>query len=173
MAVTQEEYEGIRDRVIAKYKILYKDALAMDACSVPKEIRIRLFEDPTYIAKTKEIKATLFAGQLEILDKVLGGTYAEEGKDNSATILKALEMKNKLLLEDLNVIKDDSNAVNIVYMAMDKETFEALDTTEKHEGSNTELGVDFSASEDDNSSFEERMKAEIQKKLENMDEKEE
>ena len=167
----QNEYEELRDKVISKYKILYKDSLAMDACEVPKEIRIRLFEDEVYLAKTKAIKATLFEGQLNILNGILAGVYAEEGKDNSATLLKALEMKQKLLLEDLNVVKDDSNAVNVTFMSMSKEDFESLDVVEINEGSNnsTELGADFGVADDDNNSFEARMKANIQKKMENLE----
>lgn len=167
----QKEYEELRDKVISKYKILYKDSLAMDACEVPKEIRIRLFEDEVYLAKTKAIKATLFEGQLNILNGILAGVYAEEGKDNSATLLKALEMKQKLLLEDLNVVKDDSNAVNVTFMSMSKEDFESLDVVEINEGSNnsTELGADFGVADDDNNSFEARMKAEVQKKMENLE----
>lgn len=169
----QKEYESLRDKVISKYKILYKDSLAMDACEVPKEIRIRLFEDEIYLAKTKAIKATLFEGQLNILNGILAGVYAEEGKDNSATLLKALEMKQKLLLEDLNVVKDDSNAVNVTFMSMNKEDFESLDVVEINEGSNnsTELGADFGVADDDNNSFEARMKAEVQKKMENLEKK--
>jgi hypothetical protein len=167
----QKEYEELRDKVISKYKILYKDSLAMDACEVPKEIRIRLFEDEVYLAKTKAIKATLFEGQLNILNGILAGVYAEEGKDNSATLLKALEMKQKLLLEDLNVVKDDSNAVNVTFMSMNKEDFESLDVVEINKGSNnsTELGADFGVADDDNNSFEARMKAEVQKKMENLE----
>lgn len=169
----QKEYERLRDKVISKYKILYKDSLAMDACEVPKETRIRLFEDEIYLAKTKAIKATLFEGQLNILNGILAGVYAEEGKDNSATLLKALEMKQKLLLEDLNVVKDDSNAVNVTFMSMSKEDFESLDVVEINEGSNnsTELGADFGVADDDNNSFEARMKAEVQKKMENLEKK--
>lgn len=167
----QKEYESLRDKVISKYKILYKDSLAMDACEVPKEIRIRLFEDEVYLAKTKAIKATLFEGQLNTLNEILAGVYAEEGKDNSAVLLKALEMKQKLLLEDLNVVKDDSNAVNVTFMSMNKEDFENLDVVEINEGSNnsTELGADFGVADDDNNSFEARMKAEVQKKMENLE----
>ena len=163
----QKEYEELRDKVISKYKILYKDSLAMDACKVPKEIRVRLFTDEEYILQTKAIKALLFANQLEYIDSVLAGSYAEEGKDNSATILKAIEMRQKILLEDLNVIKDDSNAVNVTFMSMGKADFEALDVVEVNQGSNnsTELNADFNASGDDNNSFEERMKAEVNKKL--------
>lgn len=163
----QKEYEELRSKVINKYKILYKDSLAMDACKVPKDIRLRLFTDEEYILQTKAIKALLFANQLEYIDAVLAGSYAEEGKDNSATILKAIEMRQKILLEDLNVIKDDSNAVNVTFMEMKKEDFEAMEVVEINQGSNnnTELGADFTATGDDNNSFEARMKAEVNKKL--------
>ena len=150
MALTQEQYEELRDKVIAKFKIIYKDALAMDMCEVPKDIRIRMLEDEYYITKTKSIKANLFAQQLETLDAVLSGSYANSEKptDQSATVLKALEMKQKLLLEDHNVTKDDSNALNVAFTAMSREDFEALGTVEVHQGGNsTELGNDFGINE--------------------------
>ena len=92
---------------------------------------------------------------------------------NRPMSLKALEMKQKLLLEDLNVVKDDSNAVNVTFMSMNKEDFESLDVVEINEGSNnsTELGADFGVADDDNNSFEARMKAEVQKKMENLEKK--
>ena len=167
MAVRQEEYESIRDKVIAKFKILYKDALAMDLCEVPKDIRIRLLEDPVYQAKTKAARANLFAQQLETLDAVLAGAYCNTDKpvDTSGTILKALEMKNKLLLEDLNVTKDESNALNVTFVAMDKAGFEAMETVEVNAGSNSEeLGADF-ISGGGSDSFEARMKADLSERL--------
>lgn len=167
MALTQQEYEELRQKVINKYKILYKDALAMDLCEVPKDIRIRLLDDEVYITKTKAIRANLFAEQLETLDAVLAGSYAnaEKPTDQSSTVLKALEMKQKLLLEDLNITKDDSNALNVVFTAMSKEDFEALSTVEVHEGGNSrELGNDFGVN-DDTDSFEARLKADAQQRL--------
>lgn len=167
MALAQQEYEELRQKVINKYKILYKDALAMDLCEVPKDIRIRLLDDEEYISKTKAIRANLFAEQLETLDAVLAGSYAntEKPTDQSSTILKALEMKQKLLLEDLNITKDDSNALNVVFTAMTKEDFEALSTVEVHEGGNSrELGNDFGVN-DDTDSFEARLKADAQQRL--------
>lgn len=167
-----ETYEELRDRVIQKYNILYKDALAMDLCEVPKDIRIRMLDDPIYIAKTKAIKANLFVQQLEILDKVLAGSYAtEQTKDQSQTILKALEMKNKLLLEDLNVTKDESNALNVTFVAMTREDFEALETVEvNHGGNSKELGADFGVS-DDTDSFEARLKADAKQRLKELENK--
>lgn len=167
MALTQQEYEELRQKVINKYMILYKDALAMDLCEVPKDIRIRLLDDEVYITKTKAIRANLFAEQLETLDAVLAGSYAntEKPTDQSSTVLKALEMKQKLLLEDLNITKDDSNALNVVFTAMTKEDFEALSTVEVHEGGNSrELGNDFGVN-DDTDSFEARLKADAQQRL--------
>ena len=173
MALTQEEYEELRDRVISKFKILYKDALAMDMCEVPKDIRIRLLDDPLYLSKTKALRAGLFAQQLETLDAVLAGSYANSEKptDQSGTVLKALEMKQKLLLEDLNITKDDSNALNVAFTAMSREDFEALETVEINEGGNsTELGVDFGTS-DDTDSFEARLKKDVKERMKQAEEK--
>ena len=166
----QKEYEELRDKVISKYKILYKDALAMDLCEVPKEVRIRMLDDIYYINKTKAIKAGLFAEQLETLDQVIGGSYSsEDTKDRSQVVLKALEMKEKLLLEDLNVTKDESNALNVTFVAMNREDFEASETVEIFEGGNSvELGADF-GSGGDTDSFEARMKARTQEKLKELE----
>ena len=169
--MAEKTYEELRADVIAKYKIVYKDSVAMDACKVPKDIRIRMLDDPEYIAETKAIKASLFIDQLDILDGVLGGSYSDPEKvgDRSATVLKALEMKQKLLLEDLNVTKDESNALNVSFIAMSKEDFEALETVEINEGGNSnELGADFGGKEEDNS-FEARMKAKTQEKMKELE----
>lgn len=174
MALTQTEYEELREKVISKYKILYKDSMAMDMCEVPKEVRIRMFEDPYYISKTKAIKAGLFAQQLDTLDTVLAGGYANSEKptDQSATVLKALELKQKLLLEDLNITKDDSNALNVTFMSLTLEEFNAIETVTVNEGSNAsdDLGVDFTAGGDGNNSFEDRLKADVEKRLNELEE---
>lgn len=172
MALSQKEYEELRDKVISKFRILYKDALAMDMCEVPKDIRIRLLDDEVYLTKTKAIRASLFAQQLETLDAVLAGSYANSEKptDQSTTVLKALEMKQKLLLEDLNITKDDSNALNVVFTAMTRADFEALQTVEISDGGNTnELGVDFGASEETDS-FEARLKKDVKERMKKAEE---
>lgn len=171
MALTQEQYEELRDKVISKFRILYKDALAMDMCEVTKDVRIRMLDDPYYQTKTKAIRASLFAQQLETLDAVLAGSYANTEKvtDQSGTVLKALEMKQKLLLEDLNITKDDSNALNVTFVAMSREDFEALSTVEVNIGGNsTELSADFGVS-DDTDSFEARLKADAKQRLSELD----
>jgi len=173
MTLTQKEYEDLRAKVIQKFKVLYKDALAMDSCEVPQEIRLRLLEDPYYQSKTKALRADLFAQQLNTLDNVLAGTYqGEKPTDQSGVILKALEMKQKLLLEDLNITKDESNALNVTFVAMSREDFEAMETVEINEGGNSDdLGADFGGSQDTDS-FEARMKAKTQEKLKELEEKE-
>ena len=170
MAIGNDEYETLRSKVIDKFKVLYKDALAMDLCEVPKDVRIRLLDDPVYNAKTKAIRAQMFATQLETLDKVIAGAYTTDNtKDQSGSVLKALEMRNKLLFEDLNVTKDDSNALNVTFTAMTKEDFEALSTVEVHKGGNSnELGADFGVSEE-NDSFEARLKAQTKEKLKQLE----
>lgn len=161
------EYEQVRKECIKNFGKLFKDSVVFDICKVDKRTRIRLQQDPVYIAETKALKARLFLDQLDILDGVLAGQYAsaEKPTDQSGNVLKALEMKNKLLLEDLNVNKDDSNALNVTFTAMSREDFEALDTVEVSGGSNNaELGADFGSS-DEGDSFEARMKADIAEKM--------
>lgn len=168
------DYEELRKKCIESFKILYKDSLVFDYNEVPKDVRIRLLDDPIYLAKTKALKAGLFIEQLDILNNVLAGSYqGEKQTDQSGVILKALELKNKLLLEDLNVTKDESTALNVTYVAMSREDFEALETVEVSEGGNSvELGADFGVSED-NDSFEARLKAKTKQKLEQAEQKKE
>lgn len=175
MALSEKEYADLRDKVINKYRILYKDSLAMDMCEVPKDIRIRMLDDPIYISKTKALKAGMFAQQLETIDSVLAGAYqGEKQTDQSSVVLKALEMRQKILFDDLNANKDDSSALNVTFVGMAKEDFEACETVEIFEGSNnsTELGADFGESDDD-SSFEARMKAKTKEKLKELEGKKE
>lgn len=171
----EKSYEELRSDVIDKFRIVFKDALAMDACKVPKEVRIRMLEDPVYLAETKAHRANLFISQLEELDNVIAGNYdnSEKGSDRSATVLRCLELKQKLLLEDLNVTKDESNALNVTYIAMSREDFEALDTVEVNEGGNSrEIGADFGVN-DDTDSFEAKLKADAKQRLKELEEKKE
>ena len=171
--MAEKTYEELRSDVIDKFKIVYKDAVAMDACKVPKDLRLRMIDDPVYISETKAIKAHLFIDQLEELSNIIAGTYdnSEKGSDRSATVLRCLELKQKLLLEDLNVTKDESNALNVAYIAMTKEDFEALDSVEINKGGNSrELSADFGVN-DDTDSFEARLKADAKQRLKELDDK--
>lgn len=173
--MAEQTYEELRADVINKFKIVYKDAVAMDACKVPKDIRLRMIDDPVYISETKAIKAHLFIDQLEELSNIIAGTYdnSEKGSDRSATVLRCLELKQKLLLEDLNVTKDESNALNVAYIAMTKEDFEALDSVEvNHGGNSRELSADFGVN-DDTDSFEARLKADAKQRLKELEDKKE
>lgn len=173
--MAEQTYEELRSDVIDKFKIVYKDAVAMDACKVPKDLRLRMIDDPVYISETKAIKAHLFIDQLEELSNIIAGTYdnSEKGSDRSATVLRCLELKQKLLLEDLNVNKDESNALNVSFIAMTKEDFEALDSVEvNHGGNSRELSADFGVN-DDTDSFEARLKADAKQRLKELDDKKE
>ena len=173
--MAEKTYEELRSDVIDKFKIVYKDSVAMDACKVPKDLRLRMIDDPVYISETKAIKAYLFIDQLEELSNIIAGTYdnSEKGSDRSATVLRCLELKQKLLLEDLNVNKDESNALNVSFIAMTKEDFEALDSVEVNKGGNSrEIGADFGVN-DDTDSFEARLKADAKQRLKELDDKKE
>lgn len=173
--MADKTYEKLREEVVKKFGIVFKDSVAMDACKVPKDVRLRMLEDPEYIADTKALKANLFITQLDELDNVIAGSYdnSEKGSDRSATVLRCLELKQKLLLEDLNINKDESNALNVAFIAMTKEDFEALETVEVHKGGNSrELSADFGVN-DDTDSFEARMKADAKQRLDTLEKEKE
>lgn len=168
------EYEKLRSQCIDKFKLIPKDQIVFDACEVPKEVRIRLLDDQVYLAKTKAIRANMFIDNIKLLDKAISGAFTgEKDTDQTGNVLKATEMKNKILFDELNVNKDESNALNVTFVAMSREDFERCETVEVFEGSNnsTELGADFGATED-NDSFEARMKAQTQEKLKKLEDKE-
>lgn len=171
MADKEKTYEELRAEVLKIYKTLYKESVAMDYCRVSKEVRIRMLEDPVFIMETKAIKAGLFVEQLDLLTNVISGTYdnSEKGTDRSPTILKAMELKQKLLLEDLEANRDESKALNVAYIAMSKEDFEALETAEVNQGGNSrEIGADFGVN-DDTDSFEARLKADAKERLKKLE----
>lgn len=165
--MTEKEYEDLRSDVISKFKILYKDALAMDMCKVDKATRLRMLDDEVYQAETKAIKAGFFAENIKKINSVIAGQYFEEGKDNSMAILKALDMRYKILLEDVGMTKDESTALNIAVSYLSKEDFERLSTVEVNAGSNNgnDLGASFGVTEDTDS-FEARLKKEMKEKME-------
>lgn len=163
-------YEELRDECIKKYRSLYKDTLVFDYCEVPKEMRMKILEDPIYVSKTKALRAALFEEQLNTINEVLALNYAptERQSDMSSVILKALEMKQKLLLSGAEEENDDTSALNVAYVPLSKESYLSADTVEVQQGNTgSELGADF-ALNDDTDSFESRMKADIQEKLSKM-----
>lgn len=164
--MTEAEYALLRSKCIDTFGKVYKDSLVFDACKVDKVTRVRLQQDPVYVSETKARKARLFVEQLDILDAVVAGNYAGEKQgDQSSVVLKAMEMKTKLLLDDLNVNKDESNALNVTFVAMDAETFRKEAAVEVVEGSSdAKLGADFGEAGGEES-FEERMKAQVKERM--------
>ena len=170
--MTDVEYEKLREKAIHNFKLVPKDTIVFDLCEIPKDIRVKLLEDPYYVSKTKSSRAQSFIEQIETLDNVIAGVYnnSEKPSDTSGTVLKALEMKQRLLFEDLNVTKDETNALNVTFIAMSKEDFDAKETVEIHKGSATvDLGADFGVNEDTDS-FEARLKADVNQKLKEKEE---
>lgn len=164
--MTEDDYVDLRSKCIRTYGKLYKDSLVFDAHKVDKPTRVRLQADSIYVAETKALKSRLFQDQLDILDNVISGMYAgEKQTDQSGVVLKAMEMKTKLLLDDLDVNADDSSALNVTFVAMDSASFSSCPTVEVVDGSSdAKLGADFGANDSDES-FESRMKADIQKRM--------
>ena len=122
-------YEQIKFEALEAYKGIYKDSLAFDLAKVSKADRMKLLEDEDYLAETKSIKASLYAKQIKIINNVINLEYSDTDKGNNASeVLKALEMRDKLLFKDLNIEADESNALNVVMIEMDREAFEKMET---------------------------------------------
>ena len=172
--MAKETYEEIREKAINAFKKVYKDKIAFDYVKVDEKMRLRLLQDPVDISETKAIKASLFIDQVDSLDDVIASANAsDDGKDHSTTVLKAIEMKQKILLDDLNINQDESASMNITFIAMTKEEFENQETIEINEGSNdgTELSSSF-GEEAGEMSAEARMKQDVKEKMKEMKEKE-
>ena len=163
-----KEYENLRQKCIDKYRKLYKDSLVFDLCKVDKPTRVKLLEDDVYVTETKAIKASLFETQISTLDNVIAGTYVtDQTKDQSQTVLKAMEMKQKLLLDDIGINDDIKNPLNIVFTSMSKEDFENLGTVEIEEGTGTtEFSSDFGLQSENMTAEEKAKKLLAEKQLE-------
>ena len=66
----------------------------------------------------------MYATQIDKLDDIMTASNGLDDKDNSASILKALDMKNKLLFQDLNMEADESNTLNITFVPISREDLE-------------------------------------------------
>ena len=132
MLMEERSYEEMRTEAMLSYSKIYKDSLAFDLAEIPKEIRIKLLEDDVYLSYVKKEKADLYAKQLKILQEIIDGEHSSmsETSGNAQEMIKALEMRNKLLFADLNIEADDSNSLNIVMIKMGREDFDAMETVD-------------------------------------------
>lgn len=131
-------YEELRQRCIDDFALLYRDDLAFDLNCVPKKTRIRLSEDPVYKMKTKAVLAKMYGEQIHTLQDIKNiPLVSEDGKDNTRTILSALQQQNDLIFKNL-ADADDSSRINITFMAMTKEDFLADDNVDVFIGTKTD-----------------------------------
>lgn len=136
----ENHYEELREEAILAYQKTYKESLAFDMVKATKEERARLLTDPLFIAEIKAIKASFFVESITELGKVVKGDYADENKGlTSSEVMKALDMRNKMIFSDLDDGVDDSSALNIVVLKMSREEMEALDTVEVYHGAEPDL----------------------------------
>ena len=135
-----KHYEDLREEAILAYQKTYKESLAFDMVKATKEERARLLTDPIFIAETRAIKASFFVESITELGKVIKGDYADENKGlTSSEVMKALDMRNKMIFSDLDEGVDESSALNIVVLKMTREEMEAMDTVEIFHGAEPEL----------------------------------
>ena len=156
-------YEEIRAEAIKAFSKCYKDSLAFDLIGIDKSMRTRLTQDPEYLRATRKSKAELFVKQLKELDDIIDDDFDDALKPGDR--LKAIQERKSLLLSDVDEGGDESNALNVAYIAMSREDFEAMDNVEIFEGNgNTNLSAAFGEGEAVDSA-ETRAKEDIARRL--------
>lgn len=157
--VDTRTYEQKREEAISKFRGIYKDSIAFDRCMLDKSTRTLLLQDEVYLSQTRAMKADMYYEQITVIDDVIEDVRSD--KDNSSTRLKALEMKQKLLFQDMMIDADESNALNITFTAMDREAFEKMETVEIFKGNAKTADLSAMKAEGEELSPEERMKEKI------------
>lgn len=158
------KYEALREKAIEAFGYVYKDTLAFDMVLADKSERTRLLQDNIYLTQTKAVRASLYKEQLEEINKLIEGDFRSD-KDSSATKIRAIEMKNKLLFQDMMIDADESNALNVAFVSMTREDFESTDTIEVHFGEGSSF-VDLSdmRADEDEETPEEKIKRLVEEK---------
>lgn len=131
---TGPSYEEWFDLAVSAFKKVPKSTVAFDYAKIPKEIRIKLLQDPEYVNCTRQVLAAQYVRDIEKLNEVLDGSYGIENKDPSGTILKAISMKQEILYKNLGVEADESNALNVVFISLTEKEFSELDQVEVYQG---------------------------------------
>ena len=133
-----DRYIQLREACISTYKSVFKDSIAFDINEVPKEMRVILLADSEYLSKTKAAKGLFFKKQLDALQGVIDDDYGQEDKPTSpGDIMKAIDMRNKILFSDMNIDADESNSLNITMQMYTREEMEKMETvTAFTQGSN-------------------------------------
>jgi hypothetical protein len=127
-------YSQVRSLCIKSYAKVFRDELAFDLNCVPKAVRLRLIDDPVYKTQTKALKAKMYAEQISTLSCIASsGMTSDDGRDNSKTVLSAIQSQNNLVFSDLNDADEDSK-INIEFIAMTEADFASDPLTEIHEG---------------------------------------
>ena len=143
-------YEKIRELCIDAYKMVYRDDIAFEMHAVPKSTAMRIMDDPVYKQRTRTIRAFMYAEQIRTLTNVQNGKYGDDAKDQSRSVMAALQAKNELIFKNLNDASEDDK-LNIEFIAMTREDFMADEKCEVHIGSaqNASLSGGEEASKED------------------------
>ena len=154
-------YEKVRDLCVDAYSRVYRDDIAFELHAVPKSLAVRLLDDPVYKSRTRSMRAKMYASQISTLTAVERGEYGGDTKDQSRSILSALQAKNELIFRNLSDAGEDDK-LNIEFIAMTREDFMADDKTEVHIGSSSNASL----SGGDEASKEDKLKEDAKRLLE-------
>lgn len=162
-------YEEIRERCIKEFSRCYKDSIVFNLCKIDEETRVKLLNDKEYIRETGVEKAKLFIKQIETLDTIINNELSSD-KPNQNSMLKAIEMKNELLLKAEIEDVEQQEKINFVFTDERGKVYEKEDDDREyglqhHKGDGSTIGNDFGSSDDNDDSFEAKMKRDVATKI--------
>lgn len=160
---TGMSYEEIRQACIESFKYLYRDDLTFDLNCVPKNLRIKLSEDPYYRKYTNAYRAAFYGQQLQQLQDIQNqGFVSAEGKDNTRNVLSALQQQQELIFRNLTDADDDSK-INIAFIALTREEFMQDEKVEVFIGTKTDATLSGGATATEEDKIKEKAKALLEK----------
>ena len=158
---TKDYFKILVQNCIRTYARTYSDMVALDANAVLGKMRVMILDDPTYRRETKKIKAQKTINDLgelatikrsiEYADDDDAGYDIRGGKSEKPAKtfdkqqidaqLKLFQLRNEIYAQASEGEEKEGNSLNIFFVPITKEDFEAMKTVEISEGSDDDSTV--------------------------------
>lgn len=139
---------------IAAFEIFQDDTLSLDYMGVNAKTRPIVLENDRYKQATKQLKAEKFLEEIEDVNGIIkslkdqapnetsydirnpkdAANYTKDFKETLNLRLKATEMRRDLLNISRSKDAEENDALNVFFVALTAEEFQAMQNVEIHEG---------------------------------------
>jgi hypothetical protein len=152
---SKEYLPTVIENVVTAFKRFLSDSMALDYCGVLGKTRSFVLDSKEYKGQTKKIKAEAYLDELDDIEAIVAElkgsevnesdydmrdskqvkTYNKDYKDLFAMQLKANELRRNLLqLSQREDEAEEADALNIFFVPVTREEFDAMVTVEIHDG---------------------------------------